>query len=61
MHFMIAGQKVDMYEGDAIEINNRLPHSVAYTGEIPRINGIIDYMEVPPQEKKPKDDIPKVL
>tara|TARA_Y100000996_G_scaffold412295_1_gene398052 strand:- start:12462 stop:13061 length:600 start_codon:yes stop_codon:yes gene_type:complete len=61
MHFMIAGQKVDMYEGDAIEINNRLPHSVAYTGEIPRINGIIDYMEVPPQKEKPKDDIPKVL
>jgi|TARA_B100000900_G_scaffold325591_1_gene285452 hypothetical protein len=47
MHFMIAGDKVEMYEGDFIEINNRLPHSVKYTGDRPRLNGIIDYMEVP--------------
>ena len=60
MHFMIAGHRVEMYAGDAIEINNRLPHSVAYTGEIPRINGIIDYMEVPPVEKKEESSIPVI-
>jgi len=49
MHFMIAGGKVAMYEGDFIEINNRLPHSVKYAGDRPRLNAIIDFMEVPPE------------
>ncbi len=49
MHFMIAGEKVAMYEGDFIEINNRLPHSVKYAGDRPRLNAIIDFMEVPPE------------
>lgn len=42
--FMIAGQKIKMNSGDIIEINNRLPHSVQYFGNTPRINAIIDFL-----------------
>ena len=44
MDFLIAGNKIPMYEGDLIEINNRMPHSVVYRGETPRYNLIIDFM-----------------
>lgn len=44
MDFLIAGNKIAMNEGDLIEINNRMPHSVVYRGETPRYNLIIDFM-----------------
>jgi len=42
MDFVIAGEKIEMEKGDVIEINNRLPHSVKYTGKGYRYNFVID-------------------
>lgn len=46
MDFLIRGMKVEMNRGDVIEINNRLPHEVIYTGKTPRLNAIIDLMPI---------------
>jgi len=45
MDFYISGSKILMKQGDFIEINNRMPHSVIYNGDVPRYNLIIDFME----------------
>jgi len=45
MDFYISGSKIPMKQGDFVEINNRMPHSVIYNGETPRYNLIIDFME----------------
>jgi hypothetical protein len=46
MDFMVAGNKVPMGKGSVVEINNRLPHRVMYTGKEPRYNLIIDLFRV---------------
>lgn len=46
MNFLISGEKIPMNEGDFIEINNRMPHSVSYDGDIPRYNLIMDFLDV---------------
>lgn len=45
MDFYISGSKIPMKQGDFIEINNRMPHSVVYSGDTVRYNLIIDFME----------------
>jgi hypothetical protein len=47
MDFMIAGEKIDMKTGDVVEINNRLPHCVKYSGKEHRYNFIVDLFKVP--------------
>lgn len=45
MDFLISGEKIEMKKGDLLEINNRMPHEVLYTGKKPRYNLIIDFLE----------------
>ena len=47
MDFLVAGEKIPMKGGDVVEINNRLPHSVNYSGNEHRYNFIIDLFKVP--------------
>lgn len=46
MDFMISGDKIPMKKGDFVEINNRMPHAVAYRGDVPRFNFIVDFLPV---------------
>lgn len=45
MDFLISGEKINMKKGDLLEINNRMPHEVLYSGKKPRYNLIIDFLE----------------
>ena len=43
MNFIIKDQRIDMGQGDVIEINNQMVHSLTYTGSKPRYNLIADF------------------
>ena len=43
MNYVIKDQKIDIGQGDVVEVNNEMVHSVTYTGSKPQYTLIIDF------------------